>query len=438
MGIETNHPSEVGKTAGPDAGLERAPVLINLRMSRWVLAGVGVLLLGPWLVAGWLAFRLMPLAGTPKPPVVARAVLTEKTHRSKPGPWGELEITRVAIEPPDDFVEMNFTNRPPVRWLFAGYLADQLRELWTGAGLTADQQRALLQTVQIDSQGKGLWITPSKELILALSPEARSRIYTVLAASEENLMQASPYRFRADLAEDWFTGSDVPEQVLAVVKRLSYHRGPLLLFSDLDTVLPLLTTDAQRLELVKTLSRSSGVMVKLRVLPETELEPIIKYWSKAGRAKDIEPLLRSVPRVPGGFTLDIAHLLPPLARKLIYTYPFPSDDPVAQRRDCHWTTMNFFNQEPDDQLASPDQVKKTLESKYYIVSGKPVYGDRLFLIYPDGSVAHSCVYIADDIVFTKNGPHAYIPWKLMELTDVLAIYGDSTPLDIRTYRSRTD
>ncbi len=439
MGFETNHPSEADKIAGPHDGRERTPAVVNLRMSRWVLVGLGLLLLVPWLVAGWLVIRLMPLVGTPKKSVVAaRTVLSEKTHRSTPGPWGELEITRVTIEPPEDFVEMDFANRPPVRWLFAGRSVDQLRELWTVAGLTADQQRALLQTVQIDPQGKGLWITPSKELILELSTEARARLYTVLAASEENRMQANPYRFRAERAEEWFANSDVPERVIAVVKRLSYRRGPLLLFSDLDTVLPLLTTDAQRLELVKTLARSSIVLVKLRVQPETEIRSIIKYWSKAGRAKDIEPLLHSIPRIPGGFALDIAHLLPPVERKLVYTYPFPSDDPVSQRRDCHWTTMNFFNVEPDDQFTSPEHVKKTLESKYFIVSGKPVYGDRLFLIHPNGSVMHSCVYIADDIVFTKNGPQAYIPWKLMELPDVLAMYGDDKPLDIRIYRSRAD
>jgi hypothetical protein len=38
---------------------------------------------------------------------------------------------------------------------------------------------------------------------------------------------------------------------------------------------------------------------------------------------------------------------------------------------------------------------------------------------------HSCVHIADDVVFTKNGNNPRMPWKLMHLADVKEVYARS-------------
>jgi hypothetical protein len=44
---------------------------------------------------------------------------------------------------------------------------------------------------------------------------------------------------------------------------------------------------------------------------------------------------------------------------------------------------------------------------------------------PDNnSVIHSCVYIAADMVFTKNGMGAHQPWTISTLQEVTSIYGN--------------
>jgi len=44
------------------------------------------------------------------------------------------------------------------------------------------------------------------------------------------------------------------------------------------------------------------------------------------------------------------------------------------------------------------------------------------------------VYVADDIVFTKNGDSVLAPWVLMQLQDVESIYRRSPSTRIQGYR----
>jgi hypothetical protein len=47
---------------------------------------------------------------------------------------------------------------------------------------------------------------------------------------------------------------------------------------------------------------------------------------------------------------------------------------------------------------------------------------------------HSCVYLAADLVFTKNGQAPTVPWTLSTLADLLAFYPAHPPLDVRIFR----
>jgi len=97
-------------------------------------------------------------------------------------------------------------------------------------------------------------------------------------------------------------------------------------------------------------------------------------------------------------------------------------------------SLNFFKDVPDERFADIDIVKQTLLKDYYPVPGELTLGDILVLIRPDGVVVHSCVYIADNIVFTKNGPSFSVPWVLASLDAVVAFYSLGPPLEIRRYR----
>jgi hypothetical protein len=50
------------------------------------------------------------------------------------------------------------------------------------------------------------------------------------------------------------------------------------------------------------------------------------------------------------------------------------------------------------------------------------------------SVRSCPVFIADDVVFTKNGANLQQPWKLMKMEDLLARYPEDYPLRVAMFR----
>jgi hypothetical protein len=98
--------------------------------------------------------------------------------------------------------------------------------------------------------------------------------------------------------------------------------------------------------------------------------------------------------------------------------------------------MNFFNVVPDNDFLSAKNVQKAIETDYYPVLGDPTFGDVLLFLGSRGEVRHSCVYVAANIVYTKNGPQPYVPWCFMELDDVRAIYETEAPMNMQIFRSR--
>jgi hypothetical protein len=48
-----------------------------------------------------------------------------------------------------------------------------------------------------------------------------------------------------------------------------------------------------------------------------------------------------------------------------------------------------------------------------------------------------CVYVADDVVFTKNGANTIQPWVLMKMSEMLGTYEPERPFEVIVYRRKT-
>jgi hypothetical protein len=360
-----------------------------------------------------------------------------KARRGAPGPWGEFEYVRIAIERPDEFLTPYVASNRVTRWFLEDYTPPQWAELLAATDLSVEHQAALMDTNRWQMATNGFYVTPGRELIFGLSPATRQRIYAVLARSATNQFHQSVFAYRVDAAGEWFDQSRLAPATLDLIRRLLYRRGTALCFSDVPDVLAALSSDGERTRLLKTLSRQSTLLMNLQVRSDTPLDPLVAYWGKVGRAKDLRPLLESLQRVPGGATLDVAHLLTPFARRRLYAYPYPNVDPSAPRPNCYWTSMNFFNEEPDDRFCDIEYTLKALRQDYYAVpNAELTYGDLIFLYNPQGKPVHAAVYIADEVVFTKNGAHFNQPWILMDYPDLLAVYPSEQPLQVVVYRQK--
>jgi hypothetical protein len=120
----------------------------------------------------------------------------------------------------------------------------------------------------------------------------------------------------------------------------------------------------------------------------------------------------------------------------LYTYPVPPERAPAINQDCHWTAFNFFNTEPDNRFCDENEVVKALDNEYYRVFGNLQLGDIVMFFIEGNRVIHSAVYIADDILFTKNGSIASRPWMLTTLEDMKGYYPTLKPKEIRYYRKK--
>lgn len=405
-----------------------------LQISRRAWAALVTLLLLPWFLVLWFATR--PSVTPPAAPSRAIAGKSTQFEKLPAGPWGDLEFSRILIEPPSEFIPVTDGKPEPASWVFRDYNEDKLRALWQRAALTPAQLKTL-GGMNRDASGQAIVLHPNADFIISLTPDARAVIYSALAEFAENPAQNAPFRLRAELANEWLDDSGLSPEIVTLTKRLFYQRNSGVFFSDHGLVLPRIPTSAERVQFLKTLSRKSTLLVRLQVNRETNTDTLAAYWGRGRRSKDVRPLLQSLARHSGGAVLDIVHLLPPFPRALLYTYPLPSDQPKAAALDCHWSAFNFFSDEPDDSFTSIDHVRETLLKSYYPVAGEPILGDVIVLVQPNGLVVHSCVYVAADIVFTKNGSSFSVPWTLAPLDQVVAFYSLGPALEVRRYRLKT-
>ncbi len=80
-----------------------------------VLVGLG---LGYVLWAGWPLHQAKS-ANTATP--LTLAAMPDSAEPLKPGPWGNLEILPIFIEPPDEYLPLEGIEQSDHRWQFSGF-----------------------------------------------------------------------------------------------------------------------------------------------------------------------------------------------------------------------------------------------------------------------------------------------------------------------------
>jgi len=415
---------ENGSTNGKETPRSRRGVFVWLAV---LLAMAGAGYLGP------LTLVRMSHA---LPKRVERAIDQSRTFDGHHGPWGQLQYRRIAISMPDDYAPGEFEVEP-ITWGFEGYSTEQVDEVFRGASLTQEQLRTL-ETGGADVSPRGVIVAPPPGLVEALSPVSRAHIYSALARSSFNPAMQTPEIFDPELLDERLESSGLPAETLQLFRKLLYPRGSRLLFSDTALVLPALTTPQERKRFHKMVHRKVTFLVQLIVDETSDIDELVAYWDYPGRAKGLRVLLESLARVPGGAELDIAHVLPPFARERLYTFPNPATTPVEQRRDCLWTSMNFFNETPDDKFTVSAYDQEVIARDYDRVE-TPRFGDLAMLMAHDERFVHMAVYLADDLVFTKNGSSMWQPWMLMTLPELVTFYSirQPDPLQVRYMRRKS-
>jgi hypothetical protein len=416
----------------------RTSNVIHFNLPSLVVFSAGLVFTGGTLVLTAPQFHATGSRAAARVEAPARADQgnAERHSKSFKGPWGELLVREIELERPQEYIAFDGEPRTET-WTFASG-PDQVRALMQRSGVNPAQIERALSPKMTATIADGTVITPDDELITSLTPHSREQLYRALGQDRRNAYMRDPFKLRPGDVQRWFANTSLDRSIVELVEKLLYPRGEVINFSDYEMVLQHIPRDSDRVLFAKTMSRQHALLLRLHVDQQTDIDKMLGYWATEGvHPKDLRPLLEALKRVPEGGSVSIAFALPPFARARLYTFPEPSEDPNSPVIDCHWSTLNFFRETPDDRFADPNYGVAYIRDNFYEISKPNMYGDRIFLVNDKGGAVHSAVYIAADIVFTKNGQGFAQPWMMMHLDDMMRMYGSVDHVRMVVYREKS-
>ena len=254
----------------------------------------------------------------------------------------------------------------------------------------------------------------------------------MLAAYPANRSQCHPFRFNPANFEPWLRETGLEPDEADRFRRLTYTQEDVVCFSDGNILQASLSPEKFR-QLVRALQSEPTFLMSLQVDEGMDIEPLISYWGRGREAQRMRPLLESLTQIPGGGSVNVSYLLPPFARLRLYTYD-NSPDSCSRRYNCSWTALNFFNETPDERFADFDRAMEYLGRRYQAVTSPPQFGDVMVVEESSGRPLHFCVFLADGVVFTKNGFDYLEPWVLMKVPEMLAYFHGTKGTKTVVYR----
>jgi hypothetical protein len=313
--------------------------------------------------------------------------------------------------------------RQPI-WYFPNADAEKVFRMLREAGVSTFDASQMRAQALNESRIKGIVLTPDPAWVRSLTPAVRGRIYAMLAKCELNLDQVHAFRYPGANPEVWLDSSLISPRTLQLVEPLLFRDGDYMMFSDIELVRAEIDSDEELRRLSKSLFQQPTVIARLAVDPKANLDSLVDYWGRGGREIKIRPLIESIAKGGGDRSIDVIHLLPPFVQERLYCYPTFSAADLNKPAlvNCLWTSLNFFLPQPDDRFLDAATALKALQEDYFIIETDYKLGDIVALIDSNGSVIHAAVYIAGDILFSKNGISSMAPWTFMTLDEVKKYY----------------
>lgn len=385
----------------------------------------------PFSPARITAFRLYPARCLAV--VALLSGLTGAAAGGEPQRAGVLTAAPLLLEAPDALLELALKPDQAPVWRFPGLGPDEVEARLRRAGLE-ETQLAVLRRAEVRRVGSdGLALLPPLPLLVELRPEVRAAVYAELARSPLNPDHFGPLFLFGD-PDAWLVGSDLSETQRELVRRLRWQRDGHWRFSDVSALIAAARSAPEILAARRFITRRQAWRLWLAAPPAAQREAFVRQWTAEDRHPDAVPLLEALASGRAGQSLELALVLPALARERLYTYPSLRDAVAGRLPDCNWTALNFFTARPETYYLDPYPAYLELTQNYREVAAPGSFGDLACFISPDGRVFHSCVVLGEGFVFTKNGEGLFAPWLIMPLRDLGAVYGDEGRRSVRYFR----
>ncbi len=352
---------------------------------------------------------------------------------AKPGPWGDLQVRAVYLEPPENILAVVAKPSSVTRWTFEQTTEKGVRAIMEKAGVPSALVDRIMGPTQVVASGNNVVVLPKVEDLVAMGEAARSALYVELAKSESNEYQRDPVFIHGGDIDDWLAEAEITQPQQELLRKLLWRRGSALVFSDIQALLSLAKNSEEVSAVFRTITRVRSLLVELKLPLRDGRATFIDYWSAGSLNVERSPFLVAITRRRAPQMIDITQFLPTLARRRVYTFPTAAMGLKGRLPDCHWTSLNFFEEEPDDRYLDSAKASEHLLADYVAIDPPFKFGDVLCFL-DNGEGLHTCVQVADDIVLTKNGEGILAPWTLMSLKDVDDIYRRSADTRVQGYR----
>ncbi len=352
--------------------------------------------------------------------------------------WGRIDKVQIELEFPHHEAPMGPEFWAKVPWVFEVESTAEVSAIFERSGLTTEQRVSLENPYRI-SGTRGIYtVDPDPATILGLSPGSRSSLYYELAKSDLNSLHRTPFSVPHEFFDGWLADSGLDEGVQERVRKLAYARGDAMCLSDLHLFAS--SDVATRMKLLTALSRVPSLVANLKVDAHSDLDALARYWGIGGREQEVRAMLEASAQVHDGSRIQVASLLPRFARTRLYTYPEVKRGPERPGPDCFWSALNFFNDRADEAAFDLEGISERLDHEFVPATSPLQLGDVIVLKEYRGMLLHACVFVADGLVFTKNGASYRQPWTLQNLDDMahgyLITQEPGRPVSFEVYRPR--
>lgn len=378
--------------------------------------------------------RIFPRSAALAALFVFSGVLLRGDPERAPAP-GEIRSRPLYLEAPATI--LSACPRPDQRplWRFQADQPASLPAILSAAAVPLPLQEALLATGITRDEAGNLTLVVPPELVLRVPAEARQTLYTLLARNPANPFHAHPVLIPGDL-EAWLAESRLSTRQRGWLRQLTWRRGNCTAFSDVALLVGMAGSAEEENAAISTATRVRALVATVTLPPRPQQRAFLDYWTAGGRNPDAMPFLRAALDQREGSAIDLIHLLPSLCRDALYTYPSLADATGGRLPDCQWTSLNFFSPRPAPYYLDPGSSYLELTQGHDEIPAPERLGDLICYVRADGSIVHSCVHLAADLVFTKNGSSITAPWLLQSRADVDAVYLVNPGDHVRCFRRK--
>lgn len=277
------------------------------------------------------------------------------------------------------------------------------------------------------SPGRGCVIRPPLEVLDALTPGARSRLYEVLARVDTN--PPADDAFRRPVAWGPFSAiPGLPAEARQMIDRLTWHHHGVATFSDVTLVCARLPTPDARRAFVRAMLTRRTADLALRVETTEAIERAVSAFPPASQAA-VRARLGSA-RAAGEASVPLASLLPEWPRQHMGTFARLDE----AWTNCFWTALRFIDERPSAPVTDDAVWGAMVEREFVRVRDDLRVGDVLVLRDASGRRVHAATWLLGGYLFSKDGLGSLWPWRVVSLDDLLI--GFPTTANMEFWRRR--